>query len=47
LTVTSPLFLLFWIPGAAAWFLIGLWYLYRFVRGWLSFAESRSMPLPS
>ena len=27
--------------------LIGLWYLYRFVRGWLSFAESRSMPLPS
>ncbi len=47
LAITSPLFLLFWIPGAAAWFLVGLWYLYRFIRGWLSFAESRAMPLPS
>ncbi len=47
LAVTSPLFLLFWMPGMAAWFLVGLWYLYRFIRGWLSFAESRAMPLPS
>lgn len=47
LTLTSPLFLLFWLPGAAAWFVVGLWYLYRFIRGWLSFAESRAMPLPS
>lgn len=46
LTLTSPLFLLFWLPGVAAWFVVGLWYLYRFIRGWLSFAESRSMPLP-
>jgi len=47
LTLTSPLFLLLWLPGAAAWFVVGLWYLYRFIRGWLSFAESRAMPLPS
>lgn len=47
LTVTSPLFLLFWIPGAVAWFVVGLWYLYRFIRGWLSFAENRAMPMPS
>lgn len=47
LALTSPLFLLFWLPGMAAWFVVGLWYLYRFIRGWLSFAESRAMPLPS
>ena len=46
LAVTSPLFLLLWIPGAAAWFLVGLWYLYRFVRGWWTFAEGRPMPMP-
>ena len=46
LAVTSPLFLLLWIPGAAAWFLVGLWYLYRFVRGWWNFAEGRPMPMP-
>ena len=46
LLVTSPLFLLFWLPGAAAWFLIGLWYLYRFIRGWWSFVENRPMPMP-
>ena len=45
LAVTSPLFLLLWIPGAAAWFLVGLWYLYRFVRGWWAFAEGRPMPV--
>ena len=45
LGVTAPLFLLFWIPGAAAWFLVGLWYLYRFVRGWWAFAEGRPMPV--
>lgn len=47
LIVTSPLFLLFWIPGAVAWSVVGLWYLYRFIRGWLSFAENRAMPLLS
>ena len=46
LALSSPLFLLFWFPGAAAWFGVGLWYLYRFLRGWWSFAENRTMPLP-
>ena len=45
LAVTSPLFILLWIPGAVAWFLVGLWYLYRFVRGWWAFAEGRPMPV--
>jgi uncharacterized membrane protein len=45
LAMTSPLFILLWVPGAAAWFVIGLWYLYRFVRGWWAFAENRPMPL--
>jgi uncharacterized membrane protein len=44
LAVTSPLFLLFWFPGVGAWFLVGLWYLYRFVRGWWAFIENRAMP---
>lgn len=46
LAVTAPLFLLFWFPGAVAWFLIGLWYLYRFIRGWWSFVDQRPMPMP-
>ena len=45
LTLSAPLFLLLWLPGAAAWFVIGLWYLYRFVRGWWAYTENRSMPV--
>lgn len=45
LALSSPLFVLLWLPGAAAWFVIGLWYLYRFVRGWWAFVENRSMPV--
>ena len=47
LALTSPLFLLLVFPGAAAWFVVGLWYLYRFIRGWWSFAENRPMPGPN
>ena len=46
LVLTSPLFLLLWVPGAFAWSVIGLWYLYRFVRGWWTFNEGRAMPMP-
>ena len=46
LVLASPLWLVFVLPGAFAYFLIGLWYLYRFVRGWWSFAEGRAMPVP-
>ena len=46
LAVTSPLYLLFVLPGAVAWFVVWLWYLYRFIRGWLAFHENRPMPMP-
>ncbi|MCJ0765020.1 DUF4870 family protein [Variovorax terrae] len=41
LVVASPLWLLFLLPGAAAYTLIGLWYLYRCIRGWLRFADGK------
>lgn len=47
LVLTAPLWLLFVFPGYGAWFLVGLWYLYRFVRGWWAFAENRAMPVPA
>ena len=47
LVVSSPLFLLFWVPGMVAWCIVWLWYLYRFVRGWLAFHENRPMPVPA
>ena len=31
--VTSPLFLLFYLPGAIAWAIISIWFLYRIVKG--------------
>jgi uncharacterized membrane protein len=43
--VTSPLFLLLFLPGAIAWFVIGLWYLYRCLRGWIAFNDRRPMPV--
>lgn len=47
LLVTSPLFLLLFFPGIAAWTLVGFWYLYRFIRGWWNFIENRPMPVPA
>jgi uncharacterized membrane protein len=41
LVVTGPLWLLFFIPGAVAYTVVGLWYLYRCLRGWLRFADGR------
>jgi uncharacterized membrane protein len=43
--VTSPLFVLLFVPGAIAWFVIGLWYLYRCLRGWIAFGDRRPMPV--
>jgi uncharacterized membrane protein len=43
--VTMPLWLLFLAPGWIAYVLIGLWYLYRCVRGWIAFADRRPMPV--
>jgi uncharacterized membrane protein len=41
LVVTGPLWLLLFLPGAVAYTVIGLWYLYRCLRGWLRFSEDR------
>jgi uncharacterized membrane protein len=46
LLLTSPLWILFVFPGWFAWSLIGLWYLYRFLRGWWNFNDGRAMPVP-
>ena len=41
LIVTGLLWLLFVLPGWIAYSIIGLWYIYRCIRGWLRFNESR------
>ncbi len=41
LAVTAPLYLLFILPGAVAHGVVGLWYLYRCLRGWLRLADGR------
>lgn len=40
LVASSPLWL-FILPGAIAWCIVGLWYLYRCIRGWLRFNDNR------
>jgi len=39
--VTSPLWLLFLVPGWIAWGLISLWFLYRIVRGMLAMSKGQ------
>ena len=46
LALTLPLWMMFVFPGWVAWSLVGLWYLYRFVRGWWWFNAGRPMPAP-
>lgn len=41
LLLTSPLWLLLLAPGWIAWTIVGLWYLYRCIRGWLRFNDDR------
>ena len=41
LLATSPLFLLLVMPGVFAWTIVGLWYLYRCIKGWLRFSNNR------
>jgi uncharacterized membrane protein len=47
LLLSAPLWALLVAPGWIAWSLIGLWYLYRFIRGWWAFTEGRAMPTPA
>lgn len=46
LLLASPLWILV-IPGWIAYSVIGLWYLYRYIRGWLAFSSGRPMPMPA
>ena len=41
LVLFSPLWLLLVMPGAVAYLVVGLWYLYRCIRGWVRFAHDR------
>ena len=41
LVVTTPLYLIVWIPGVIAHSIILLWYLYRCLRGWVRFNDNR------
>ena len=41
LVLTGPLWFLLFFPGAIAWTVIGAWYIYRFLRGWLRFNDHR------
>jgi uncharacterized membrane protein len=45
LALTSPLYLLLFAPGVFAWTLIGFWYLYRYIKGWLWFSRGRPIGL--
>ena len=42
--LTSPLFLLLFIPGLIAWAIVSIWFLYRIVRGWMNLSSNRAMP---
>ena len=42
--LTSPLFLLLFIPGLIAWAIVSIWFLYRIVRGWMNLSSNRPMP---
>jgi uncharacterized membrane protein len=39
--VTAPLFLFFYVPGAVAWVIISIWFLYRIVRGMVAMNNSK------
>ncbi len=41
LALATPLYFLFILPGVVAHGVVGLWYLYRCLRGWLRLAEDR------
>jgi uncharacterized membrane protein len=42
--VTFPLFLLLYLPGAIAWAIISIWFLYRIVKGMVRMNAGQSLP---
>ena len=45
--VTFPLFLLLYVPGAIAWALISVWFLYRIVKGMVNMNKGVAMEMPA
>lgn len=41
--LTAPLFLLLYFPGAIAWALVSIWFLYRIVRGMVAMNNNRAV----
>jgi uncharacterized membrane protein len=41
--ITSPLWLLVFLPGWIAWTIISIWFLYRIVRGWVNLNANKPM----
>jgi uncharacterized membrane protein len=41
--VTAPLFLLLYVPGAIAWAIVSIWFLYRIVKGMVN--QNRGVPM--
>jgi len=41
--VTAPLFLLLFIPGWIAWFIISVWFLYRIIKGFIAMNNGRDL----
>ena len=44
LVVTTPLYILLVVPGLIAWFVVGAWYIYRCIRGWMRFNDNQPAP---
>ena len=42
--LTSPLWLLLFLPGWIAWCAISIWFLYRVIRGWVNLNANTPMP---
>ncbi len=43
--VTSPLWMVFIVPGWIAWTLVSLWFFYRIVRGMMAMNQERALPM--
>jgi uncharacterized membrane protein len=41
--ITAPLFLLFILPGALAWLLVSIWFLYRIVKGMVAMNNNQAV----
>lgn len=41
--LTAPLFILLYLPGAIAWALVSIWFLYRIVRGMVAMNRSQAV----